>query len=932
MKILKNKFVTMFLIFVVAIAIVVFGLASYSNSLKKDLDAFVYETMSEVTQQQRFNFTTKLNNDINSAKNLAYIVSSLSGDRDTLFKVLGDISPNSSFEYLTVVNTNGVGLVSSGDVVDISDEPHFAKALAGETVIGDPIKSQIRQAVVIPIATPIYVDGSINGVLIGSYTDKSLGELFLPSFNGNGFVFVTDRNGSMIASPNSEHATLHGHNAENLFDGMDNAQFLDGYETKDEIIYNLSQGMQGYTKIDVAGVEEFVHYSSVGINDWNIFVIAPEANISLSAAAFTHRATLLALATVMLFVLFALYILAVQYKLNREKEKYTKQLEKIAYYDSITGLPNINKFKIDAQDILEKNPKTLFIVAKLDIMNFKMINEMYGFDVGDQVVVEVARFVGRVRELKGLTGGALTRTNADEFILMDETDGDSGEIITRTKMFEEEFNKQIGGLLGTHRVEFRYGGYFLEPGATDINGAIEKANIAHGIAKSKKNNNICFYDDAFKQRIRMETEIANRMEFALANDEFQVYLQPKYGLNGETVVGAEALARWRMQNGQLVMPGDFIPLFERNGFVIKLDMYMFESVCKIMRQWIDEGRTVVTVSVNFSRAHLTNSGFVAELEEIVSRYDVPKKNIEIELSESTIFDNEEVLEKLLNDLHRTGFTLSMDDFGTGYSSLGLLQNLAVDVVKIDRSFFVNNKHKSRAKAVIESIMYMTKKLKINTVAEGVETQEHIDLLREVGCDSVQGFYYARPLPAAEFYDTRHQFIPPAAEGKELAFDISKLGDMEAGRSLLGDRMPVAVYRLFQFTLREVLNQKYGDGETFETFRKSGEMAGRAYANQYLNLTLPFDGFIENLKACLLLSKIGVLNVESVDEATGALVITVEDDLDCSGTPNLGSTLCQYDEGFIAGILYEYTKKEYSVLEVDCWGTGSDLCRFNVNPK
>ncbi len=425
-------------------------------------------------------------------------------------------------------------------------------------------------------------------------------------------------------------------------------------------------------------------------------------------------------------------------------------LTDMAYYDSLTGLYNINKFKIAGEEILRQYSDLRFVVVKIDILNFKIVNEMFGFDIGDIVVQAVGNFIQKIRNENGLDIGAVARVNADEFILLYLEGEDNDEGDNRTEMFEKAFNEQISSILGNHRIEFRYGRYYLDKGETDINSAIEKANIAHRIAKTQKNGKVCNYDDTFKQRVLWETEIQNKTEAALKNEEFKVYLQPKYSLDTESIVGAEALVRWQEPNGHLIPPGEFIPLFERNGFVTKLDMYMFEHVCAMIKRRITMGLRVVTVSVNFSRLHLLNDKFAETLLEIISRYNIPHKHIEIELTESAIFDNEELLKKLLNDLHNAGFTLSMDDFGSGYSSLGLLKNLPVDVVKIDRSFFTDDINKARATAVIESVMLMAKKLGIQTVAEGVETKEHVSFLKEVGCDIVQGYYYAKPMPMDEF--------------------------------------------------------------------------------------------------------------------------------------------------------------------------------------
>ncbi len=360
-------------------------------------------------------------------------------------------------------------------------------------------------------------------------------------------------------------------------------------------------------------------------------------------------------------------------------------------------------------------------------------------------------------------------------------------------------------------------------------------------------------------------------------------------------------------------------------------MYIFKKVCEIESKWIEAGLEPIVVSVNFSRRHLNDINFVEDIRNIADYYKIPKKNLEIELTESTMFNNEEALERVLKELHIAGFTLSMDDFGTGYSSLGLLKNLPVDVIKIDRSFFTDSRFKTRTKTVLGSVMRMAKELGIQTVAEGVETTEHIDLLRDLKCDMVQGYYYAKPMPADELVIDAPA-PTPNPQDKQINMTVDMLGEMGEGRLNLGEEMPMAVYRLFQFTMREVLTEKYGEGEMIDAFRQCGKIAGKAFARENLDLNLDFVAFSVQTTEKLRENKIGLLKIEEVNPGTGKAVLSVQEDLDCSGVGNQGRTLYNYDEGFLEGILEEYTGWSYSVIEVACWGTGASGCRFEVWPR
>lgn len=751
---LRNKFAITTVVLFLSIAVVTIAPFVYNSILQDYLVKQINETISDTAQQQKFNFSSKIEADVVKMKSLALLARSFPDDKETVRKIIDELAKQSGYEYIIIANQYGDALVNNGKTLSISNADYFKRDLLGETVISEPTNSVITDTRVISISTPIYKDNKITGVLVGAFKTDVLADVFLPAFDGMSFVYITDKNGEIIVNPENERELfVNRYGITNLFEGFNQSQFLTGYSSYDEMILNLDENISGCSKISINGIGEFVYYDKAGVSDWNIFVAVPEAYVSIAGNSVMSNSTWLALAIIITYFISIAYILFMQNMSDLEKTKHTAELEKVAFFDELTGLSNINKFKIDAGKILAANTGVPFVITKLDALNFKMINELYGFETGDKVIKAIADFfIEDKKNRSGITRGAIARVGSDEFVMLDIAPSDNVEIDALTIALEEEFNEKIHTVLGSYKVEFRYGKYFLDLGETVINDAIEKANIAHRITKTNKNTKICDYNDAFKKRIIRDVELENRASETLENKDFKVFLQPKYDINNETIVGAEALVRWQEKDGGLISPGEFIPLFERNGFIIKLDMYMFESACKIIRGWIDEKKPVVTISINFSRLHLQNSKFVSQLVLIAQKYNVPRKYIEIELTESVMYNNETALTKLLHDLHDVGFTLSMDDFGSGYSSLGLLKNLPVDVVKIDRSFFANNIYETRAKAVISSVMSMAKKLGIETVAEGVETGEHVDFLREVGCNMVQGYYYARPMPAENFFD------------------------------------------------------------------------------------------------------------------------------------------------------------------------------------
>ena len=240
------------------------------------------------------------------------------------------------------------------------------------------------------------------------------------------------------------------------------------------------------------------------------------------------------------------------------------------------------------------------------------------------------------------------------------------------------------------------------------------------------------------------------MEEALKQKEFQVYLQPKYSPKEEVLSGAEALVRWISPEEGFVPPNRFIPIFEKNGFILKLDDYMISEVARQQAQWISEGKNVVPISVNVSRAHFTKVDLAEHICRLVDQYNVPHEVIELELTESAFFEDKEVLLGTVRKLREYGFTVSMDDFGAGYSSLNSLKEIPLDVIKLDAEFFRGNDEAGKGKIIVNETIDLAKKLNMRTVAEGIETKEQVDFLAELGCDLIQGYYFAKPMPLKEF--------------------------------------------------------------------------------------------------------------------------------------------------------------------------------------
>ncbi|MBO5451517.1 MAG: EAL domain-containing protein [Lachnospiraceae bacterium] len=314
--------------------------------------------------------------------------------------------------------------------------------------------------------------------------------------------------------------------------------------------------------------------------------------------------------------------------------------------------------------------------------------------------------------------------------------------------------EKIMGLLDAKRpnikLYFKAGINILDGEIMEPSEAYNRATIARAKIEDTHNENVSFFTQQMKEELLWERKVENDMERALINHEYKVYLQPKYSVDDEKLAAAEALVRWVHPTEGLIAPYKFIPIFERNGFITKLDDYMIAEVAKLQAKWIAEGKKIVPISVNVSRAHFTRENLAEHICEIVDSYKVPHEAIELELTESAFFDDKETLIGIVNKMKDYGFAVSMDDFGAGYSSLNSLKELPIDVVKLDAEFFRGNDEEGKGKVIVSDAISLAKKLNMRIVAEGIETREQVDFLAENECDLIQGYYFAKPMPVEEF--------------------------------------------------------------------------------------------------------------------------------------------------------------------------------------
>ncbi|WP_066645486.1 EAL domain-containing protein [Christensenella timonensis] len=425
------------------------------------------------------------------------------------------------------------------------------------------------------------------------------------------------------------------------------------------------------------------------------------------------------------------------------------ELERLAYEDPVTGGMNRMRFDMVAGEAIRRASAGSYALVWLNMQRFKLINDIAGNEMGDSVL----RYVYEKISLYLQEGEFLARITADNYSLLIRNADDAtirnriGEIVTEVNHFNQQRKNQ-------YFLPFTAGIYRIDDPSLEITQIQDRAHVARKAIRKKETDSLYslrFYSEADRKKLVIEKNIENKMHAALENHEFEIYLQPKFSLKDNRISGAEALVRWNDPKRGMIPPNEFISVFEKNGFIVELDRYMMESVCALLRSWIKRGLAPIPVSVNVSRIHFVMPDFIQSYADICKKYDVPTDLIEIEVTETTVFEDPDAFSKIVEQIHKYGFSCSMDDFGSGYSSLNVLKDIYVDTLKLDRAFFSSEQMDNpRECDVIAAAVNLAKSLQIKSVAEGVETSAQADFLRSIECDMIQGFVFSRPIPVDEF--------------------------------------------------------------------------------------------------------------------------------------------------------------------------------------
>lgn len=718
---------------VIMLIVIVINVQGLSTSVRNR----TYNYLRDVARQSAQVIEERLNGLVNSLRIIGDSLAHMApDDSPATEEFLTRKRDTSAFDALAFVDISGNSIMvdeaghfsASSDILErYAESEALAATLAGQTTAG-------FYGDYTAFMVPIYVDDAVQGVIIGVRQKDRLQKMLVnDAFEGTGFTFIIDQYGDVLVQPMDD-ATY----AE--ISGLLNEAVDDFAEQTEEM---AAKG-ESAESVDITletdqGVSVLLDYQALDLFGWAVVTMVDQDFLSHEVSLYMTHIIITLVVLMIVFTLMFVILIVMQ-------SRYQNRLESVAFADSLTGGMSLIRFQMLAEPLIAKEPPGTFALVTLNVKRFKMINRLGGSPEGDNLLREIYQVLEKNRVD---SNEMVAHNTADNFVMLLKYDGDE-----KLRERLHKLSKEVGNISAVLPVHTSQGVYVAKEPDVDMFTLMDRANLAR-MSKSDEYHSTCvFYDDDFIKQQEERVRLIDMIENGIKNNEFAVYLQPKVSPSKKRVIGAEALVRWIHPEHGMIGPNVFIPLCEQNGLISALDEYVFEKVCAQIAEWQQKGWDPGVISVNVSGLQLKDTNFVKRYREIADRYGVDPATIELELTESVMFSDSEIVEarNVLDKIHEYGFRCSMDDFGSGYSALGLLQELPIDCMKLDRSFFTGCVSNRRAQIIIEMIIRLAKRLHITTVAEGIETEQQFAILRNMGCDMIQGFFFSPPLPMEEYAD------------------------------------------------------------------------------------------------------------------------------------------------------------------------------------
>lgn len=735
MKLKNNKHYKLNIKWILLIFIIMLILSSfYVNFIKHLIYENTYSNISELSKQTATQLNVAI---VDQKKFVEVMVNSINrGYFDTIEDIFDRYKgylEEYHFTRLVVLDEKGNGITSDGHIVNNYKNIEEFFIQNDDVYLSENRPSTVSNNQVNIYSKVFHFNGE-KKVLFATVNTENYKEILLRRlFNGQGGTYLINNNGSVLI----DSFDIIKEDKVNLYEFIKNRYGLvnkeDTYKI-DNMAENIKRREIGTFDIKLDKDTYFIHYENINVNDWYVVTVAPADSIAKQLTLFVTLSLTICLIINVIVIAISIYI-------DISNQHKNRKLYKIAYIDSVTLLGNETYFKENGLEFLQKQGSNKYIIV-LDINKFKALNNIYGYEFCNSILKELGQKLKSILPQNNIT----CRISNDVFATIFSYEKDIKKLLNT--IFHNASKLKVND---THiNVNLSIGVYKIDIEDKDINKVLDKAYMARAKIKGLYNDNYYIFDDILQNKLIEEQKIESCMEEALENREFKIVYQPKTFAKNEKLTGAEALVRWYRED-KIIPPNEFIPLFEKNKFIVKLDLYIFEQVCRDIYSWKEKYNYVPIISVNVSKEHFIYKNFIDEYVKISEKYNIDRSKIDLEITESAMMDGNVDIRQVLNSIKEKGFVVSIDDFGTGYSSLSMLQNMPIDIIKIDK-VFVDKADLKSDKNIINYIMLIAKHLGVKTIVEGVETKEQVEFVRNLECDVIQGYYYSKPIKKEDFED------------------------------------------------------------------------------------------------------------------------------------------------------------------------------------
>lgn len=737
---------------VVVLVVLVGSIVAVTLGLKDSDRLYARQSLSETTDMYCNTVIEKIGGDVETLHTLAALLQDKGAyDYDAAKAYLPGYARGGNFANVGIVAADGTARFFTRDGKEfaryVGDENHIVSAWDGKVSLSDafddPTDTQTPARKINGYAIPLYRDDKIVSVLIGTVPTEELARILeYPIYNGYGIVHLIDAKGNFIAR---NERIVYKRPMTSIFEG-DNVTDAD----RRVMQAALSSGELYFSEFGYQNADYWMMFMPVALDGiytqggWNLFCIVPKSALSdgMTMIALTLSGVFGVIFLVFLVLFVYLFVLT---------QKNRREMYDLAYIDGLTGIYNREKFRKEATARMTRDKNADFALVLIDLQNFHFFNKNFSYEMGN----ELLRHVAQTLKEETREGELYGRGEADTFkmLLVGGTEDELRRRVLRICRKAVDFEP----IRGTSFHLVCNGGISVVPAGARNPDFYYYLDYAHMALRKVKGSHECsaeVFNETMAAKEREEKIIESTMQRALEKGRLQLYLQPKIDLTSGFACGAEALMRWVRDDGTIVPPDAFIPIFERTGFIVESDLFAVKEACRLLVRWREAGKALLPISVNQSKRLIYSTNYVRRLIDTVDAVGAPREMLILEITEGLAVEDMANSVRILDEMRRAGFRISLDDFGSGYSSLNVVQEFPIDELKLDRMFLAKTDHQERRNAVMRNIVSLAREMGIATVVEGVETREQAQFARSIGCNIAQGYYYDRPVSAAE-YENRY---------------------------------------------------------------------------------------------------------------------------------------------------------------------------------